>query len=570
MGNDLPRPVDRVVEISEGGNCARQTGQSTLRDSVTVSESRLRTLKVDITARKRSEALLAGESGVLTLIAAGEPLPRVLDALCRVVEEHDGGMLCAVMLVDDGHLRNAAGPRLPEAFTRALEGLEIGPAAASCGTAAYRRQPVIVADIAADPLWEGHRAEALAHGLRASWALPILDVAAAPLAIFVVYYRTAREPSDAERALISRAARLAGIAIERTGAEQALRASEERYRQLITNIPDVVWLTDSQGGMVFVSPHVHRVGGYTAEELYRAGPAGWFGRVHPDDLPLVQRHFVALFGGPGRTFDLEYRLQHKDGRWIWLHDRAVTTYEAHGVTYAYGIYTDITDRKRAEEIRALLLNQVITVQEEERRRIARELHDETAQSLASLLLGLSALQESRTLKGARAQARELHQVVTRALGEVRRLASGLRPSALDDLGLPAAVARYADDFGKSRGLAITVDTAGLGAERMPPMVETALYRIMQEALSNVARHAGARSVRLQLDRFGAMVSMIVTDDGSGFDPDRPPAPATAAHGLGIHTMRERALVLNGTLTIQSAPGRGTRVSVEIPVTEGRA
>ena len=487
-----------------------------LRDSVTVSGERLRALKVDVTARRRGEALLAGESGVLTLIAAGEPLPRVLDALCRMIEAHDDDLRCSVALVEDGS----------------------APAPAS----------------APSP----------------SWTLPVLDAAGVPLATFAVYYRADRRPSDAERALISRAARLAGIAIERTRAEQALRTSEERYRTLITNIPDVVWLTDSRGGMVFVSPNVHRVGGYTAEELYRAGPGGWFGRVHPDDLPLVQRHFVALFGGPGRTFDLEYRIQHKDGRWIWLHDRAVTTYEAHGVTYAYGISTDITDRKRAEEIRALLLNQVITVQEEERRRIARELHDETAQSLASLLLGLSALQESRSLKGARAQARDLHQVVTRALAEVRRLASGLRPSVLDDLGLAAAVTRYAADFGQTRRLAVAVDTVGLGPERMPPSVETALYRIMQEAFSNVARHAGARSARVQIDRFGAMVSMVITDDGAGFDPDRPPAPATAAHGLGIHTMRERALVLNGTLTIQSAPGRGTRVSVEIPVTEGRA
>jgi PAS domain S-box-containing protein len=366
--------------------------------------------------------------------------------------------------------------------------------------------------------------------------------------------------------------RLRTLKVDITGrkrAEEALRASEQRYRMLVTNIPDVVWLTDSAGRTVFVSPHVERIGGYTTEEIYRAGPAMWFGRVHPDDLPLVQRHFAALFGGPGRTFDLEYRIQHKDGRWIWIRDRAVTTYEEGGVTYAYGIYTDISDRKRAEDIRALLLNQVITVQEEERRRIARELHDETAQSLASLLLGLSALQETRTLKGAREQARDLHQVVTRALGEVRRLASGLRPSALDDLGLAAAVARYVADFGKSRGLAVEVDTAGLGDGRMPPLVETALYRIMQEALSNVARHAGARSVRVQIDRFGAMVSMVITDDGAGFDSQRPPAPATAAHGLGIHTMRERALVLNGTLLIHSAPGHGTRVSVEIPVTEGR-
>ena len=540
-----------------------------IRDSVTSSPGRLHSLKVDITARKRSEALLAGESGVLTLIAAGTPLPRVLDALCRVLEEQDGDMVCSVLLVEDGRLRWAAGPRLPAAYVGAMEGLEVGPAAGSAGTAVYRRQPVTVVDIAGDPLWESQRALLLPHGLRAAWALPVLDVAGTPLAVVTVYHPTPRGPSDAERALISRATRLAGIAIERTRAEQALRTSEQQYRMLVTNIPDVVWVTDSQGNTVFVSPHVDRIGGYTAEEIYRAGGGGWFGRVHPDDRPIVQKHLLALFGGPGRTFDLEYRIQHKDGRWIWLSDRAVTTYEEHGTTYAYGICTDITDRKRAEEIRALLLNQVITVQEEERRRIARELHDETAQSLASLLLGLSALQESRTLKGARAQARELHQVVTRALAEVRRLAWGLRPNVLDDLGLSAAVERYVGDFCQTRAIAVEVDTGGLGTERMSPAVETALYRILQEALSNVARHASARQVRVELDRFGAVVSMVVTDDGVGFEPERVPAPATAARGLGIHTMRERAVVLNGTLTLTSTPGRGTRVSVEIPLGEER-
>ena len=541
-----------------------------MRDSVTISAGRVHSLKVDVTARKRTEALLAGESRVLTLIAGSEPLPTVLDALCRVIEEQDADMLCSVLLVEDGRMRSVAGPRLPETYVQAVDPLGTGPAGGVPGVCAFRRQPVIVEDLATDALGEPLRAAAQAHGLRACWALPVLDVAGLPMAVFAVYARTARRPTEAERQLISRAARLAGIAIERGRAELALRASEQRYRMLITNIPDVVWLTDRQGNTVFVSPHVERLGGYTAEEIYRAGPAGWFGRVHPDDLPIVQRHFAALFVAPGRTFDLEYRIQHKDGRWIWLRDRAVTTYEEHGTTYAYGIYTDITDRKRAEDIRALLLNQVITVQEEERRRISRELHDETAQSLASLLLGLSALAEARSLKGARAQARELHQVVTRALAEVRRLASGLRPSVLDDLGLPTAIQRYASDFGQTRGIAVEVDTSGLGEARMSAPVETALYRIMQEALSNVARHAGARRVRVQLDRFGAMVSMVISDDGAGFDPGRPPAPATAAHGLGIHTMRERALVLNGSLAIDSAAGRGTRVSVEIPLAAERA
>src|SRR6185503_65063 len=251
-----------------------------------------------------------------------------------------------------------------------------------------------------------------------------------PLATFAVYFPTPRRPVAGDRRVIDRMARLAGIAIERVRAEEALRESEQRYRMLVTNIPDVAWLVDRAGNTVFISPNVEKVGGYTAEELYRAGSAGWFGRIHPDDLSMVRGHFEALFEGGAAGFDVEYRLRHRDGRWIWLHDRAVATYQGHDTTYVYGLYSNITDRKQAEEIRALLLNQVITVQEEERRRIARELHDETAQSLASLLLGLSALQNARTIKAARAQARELHQVVTRALAEVRRMASGLRPSAL--------------------------------------------------------------------------------------------------------------------------------------------
>jgi PAS domain S-box-containing protein len=539
-----------------------------LRDSVTLNAGRLRSLKVDVTARKRGELLLAGESQVLTLIAAGEPLPRVLDALCRMLEAQDGDMLSSVVQVEDGRLRTAAAPSLPETYVRAVDGLALG-AEAESAAAAFRGEPVIVDDVATDPRWAGLRHAAQAHGLRACWSMPILGAAGEPIATLATYYRTSRAPGQDELRIIARAARLAGIAIERTRAEEALRAREQQYRTLIMNIPDVAWLTDREGRTVFISPHVDRIGGYTAEEIYRAGPAAWFGRVHPDDLPILRKHFAALFEG-GEMFDLEYRMQHKDGRWIWLRDRAVTTYEEHGVLYAYGIYTDVTDRKRVEEIRALLLNQVITVQEEERRRIARELHDETAQSLASLLLGLSALQESRTVKGARAQARELHQVATRALAEVRRLAWGLRPSVLDDLGLPAALERYASELARTRGIAVEIDTGGLGPGRLSAAIETALYRIMQEALSNVVRHAGARRVRLRLDRFGAMVSMVIADDGRGFDPDRPPAPATAAHGLGIHTMRERALVLNGTLTIQSAPGAGTRVSVEMPLAVERA
>jgi PAS domain S-box-containing protein len=530
---------------------------------------RLRCLYVDVTERRRTEALLAGEKRVLEAIAGGGVLSDVLADLCRMVESQGDGLLCSVLLVEGDRLSGASAPSLPRAYVEAIDGLAIGPQAASCGTAVFRRQPVIVADVAVDPLWDTYRVLALAHGLRACWSVPVLDAAGTPLASLAVYHRMPRHPEPADRRLIDRAARLAGIAIERVRAERALRESEQRYRTLVTSIPDVVWLVDRAGHTLFVSPNVEKVGGYTAEELYRAGPAGWFGRIHPDDVPFVRRSFEALCEGAG-GFDVEYRLRHRNGRWIWLHDRAVATYEGSDTTYVYGLYSDITDRKEAGEIRALLLNQVITVQEEERRRIARELHDETAQSLATLLLGLSALQDVRTLRAARGQARDLHQVATHALAEVRRLAWGLRPSVLDDLGLAAAVERYAEEYGRTRGIAVTVQVAGLDEARLPAPVETALYRILQEALSNVTRHAGARRVQVQLERRSGTVALTVVDDGRGFDPGQSPAPATAARGLGIHSMRERAAVHRGALAIESAPGRGTRVAVEIPLAAGPA
>jgi PAS domain S-box-containing protein len=545
----------RVVWVCDSATLVREPGQP----------ARLRCLSVDITDRMRTNAMLAGEKLLLEMIAAGESLKGVLDALCRTVEvQGDDGMLCSVLLVQGDRLVSGAAPSLPRAYVEAIDGLVIGPDAGSYGAAVFHRRPVIVEDVARDPLWERDRLLALRHGLRACWSVPVLDVAGAPLGTVSIYYRTPRRPADADWRLIEHAVRLAGIAVERVRAEEALRASEQRYRTLITNIPDVAWLVDRDGNTVFISPNAEKMIGYTPDEICRNGPDGWFGRIHADDLPIVRGQFDALFASGG-AFDLEYRIRHKDGRWLWLHDRAVSTYEGHGSTYVYGLSSDITDRKEAEEIRALLLNQVITVQEEERRRIARELHDETAQSLASLLLGLSALGEARTVKGARQQARELHQVATRALAEVRRLAWGLRPAVLDDLGLAAAMERYVADFGGTRGVAVALETAGLDGGRMSGAVETALYRIMQEALSNVARHAAARAARVRVERRGATVAMTVDDDGRGFDPAHPPAPATAARGLGIHTMRERAAVLRGVFGIHSTPGRGTRVTVEIPL-----
>src|SRR5215831_6912840 len=188
----------------------------------------------DISERKKAEALLAAEKRLLEMIATGIPLKQILNALCQIIEEQRPGTLASVLLMnrDRIHLDVAAGPNLPRAWTRQMELLPIGPCAGSCGTAAYRGSPVIVSDIATDPLWDvpQHRAAALDHGLRASWSNPVLSWKGDVLGTFCMYYRDSRSPTPEDLELIEVATHLVRIAIERDRAEQALRASEQLAR----------------------------------------------------------------------------------------------------------------------------------------------------------------------------------------------------------------------------------------------------------------------------------------------------------------------------------------------------
>src|SRR5881398_2904307 len=189
---------------------------------------------VDISERKRGEALFAGEKRLLEMIATGVALDKILNCLCVIIEEYRSGTLASILLLrpDGLHLDSVAGPSLPKAWRQEMEKLPIGPCAGSCGTAAYRGSPVIVSDIASDPLWDvpGHRDSALKHGLRASWSNPVLSTKGKVLGTFCMYYRETRSPNSRDLELIDLATDLVRIAIERDRAETALRASEQVAR----------------------------------------------------------------------------------------------------------------------------------------------------------------------------------------------------------------------------------------------------------------------------------------------------------------------------------------------------
>ena len=224
-----------------------------------------------------------------------------------------------------------------------------------------------------------------------------------------------------------------------------------------------------------------------------------------------------------------------------------------------------TELAAKEEMRARLLEQVITAQEDERKRIARELHDETSQALTSLMVGLKVLEQRPDLADGKEALADLRALTAKTLDAVHDLSLQLRPSVLDDLGLVPAMERLVTDFGRTHGIPVAFETNVHGGPRLPPAVETTLYRIGQEALTNVARHSGARSVSLILERRGGVVTLILEDDGRGFDVPRRLAGGGDGRALGIFGMRERATLLGGTLTIESTPGAGATIFVEIPL-----
>jgi signal transduction histidine kinase len=268
------------------------------------------------------------------------------------------------------------------------------------------------------------------------------------------------------------------------------------------------------------------------------------------------------------------RIGARTGMWVPLiaRDRAIGVLEIHDKEGDDARFSD-DDLRLAETFAARAavavelsqrvtrdaLRRVVQAQELERRRLARELHDETGQALTSILLGLKPLEEALADHPARAALAELREHVVVALQDVRRLAVELRPAVLDDFGLVAALERLTESFAEQTGIRVDFHSA-LGEARLPGEVETALYRVVQESLTNVVKHANARRVSISVVRRDSAVAAVIEDDGAGFDQR-----AVRKGGVGLLGMRERLALLDGRVEIESRPGAGTTLVAEVPL-----
>ncbi|MBM1171045.1 bifunctional diguanylate cyclase/phosphodiesterase [Microvirga arabica] len=302
----------------------------------------------DIQDRKLAELTHQGQTRVLEMIAAGRPLDEVLTALCRLAEDQIAGARCSILLFDPerGLLRHGAAPNLPPAYNAAIDLLPIGPDAGSCGPAAYTRSPVIVSDIANDPLWAPWRDLALQHDLQACWSKPILSRSGDVLGTFGFYYAEPRSPTRSEMAGIDAVSHLAALAIERQRSEAALRDSEEHYRYSVELNPQIPWTADGDGNVLTTSPRWTQLTGGSPDGT---ADSNWEEAIHPQDLPLQRQKWLEAVR-TSEPLDAQCRGRLVDGSYRWFRTRAIPHLAEDGTVIRwYGTVEDIHDRKIAEE-----------------------------------------------------------------------------------------------------------------------------------------------------------------------------------------------------------------------------
>ncbi len=349
---------------------------------------------------------------------------------------------------------------------------------------------------------------------------------------------------------------------EQRQAARALRESEERYRELFENSRDAIYVHDLKGRYVSVNRAAEELSGFSREEILGKHYSRF---VAPRYLKDVRKNFcrkldvpvetayettVVCKNGVAKPIEVSSRIIHKDG-------------VAVGVQ---GTARDITERKRAQEALQTYARRLVDVAEAERQKIARELHDEIGQVLTAVRLSLQRIERDCETVSCFPRITEGIEVVDEALAKVRELSWELRPSLLDDLGLAAALRWYVARYTERTGINAEV----LGApvvRRIPPEVEVACFRIIQEALTNTARHSGATEASVYLERKNKHLRLTVSDNGIGFQ-SAALLNGLAASALGLRGMHERALAVDGQVEVNSTVGRGTQVIINVPL--GRA
>jgi PAS domain S-box-containing protein len=543
-------------------------------------------------AQESPEALARLDVKVLAMVMAHAALPEILDTLCTNIEKQHSGLLCSVLLLDaDGKtLRHGAGPSLPKEYTQIIDGIQIGACVGSCGTAAYRRQPVIVSDIATDPLWADYRHLALPHGLRACWSTPIASQHGNILGTFAVYYREPRTPDEEHLHLIAHATHLAAVAIEWDRAQAELRSAENRYRTLVERLPAVTYVAElgACGRWHYVSPQIESMLGFSPED-WVSDSAQWIDRIHPEDREKVLA-VEERFQKNRDLFQAEYRMFARDGRVVWFRDEAVMLPTAEDQPcLMQGVMYDITERKRLED--QLLHSQKMEA--------VGLLAGGVAHDFNNLLMLIQAhnerLREALALNApAEKESQGIEHAVTRAASLTGRLLAFsrrqvLQPQVMDLNVVLSEVAKMLDRLIEKNITLRVVPAPQLWPVKADPgQVEQLIMNLAVNARDAMpeggqllieTRNAEIRSGHPGLRdgvRPGRYVMLTVSDTGVGMDREtqahmfepffttKEPGKGT---GLGLPIVYGVVKQTGGWTHVDSRPGQGTIFEIYLPWAE---
>jgi PAS domain S-box-containing protein len=427
------------------------------------------------------------------------------------------------------------------------------------GLAASQRRVFWTSDYLADeriPQAEEDRDVARRMGLGAMAAAPLRGPRNEVIGTLAISYREPGEVPADDQELLQGLADVAAIAVANSRLWQDLRASEQRYHYLLRHAPDVAWQTDRLGRFTFLSDSIEPISGRSVESLMGQH---FITIVHPDSRSIPEAAYRRISAPPFPEQTYRFFLSDASGRPVPVEMRAVADVEDHEYRGAHGLIRDLREQVRLED--DLRRGAADLASARERARLAQELHDSVTQALFSMTLTTRSVEllMERDPLAARQMLGELRELEREALAEMRALIFELRPANLEQDGLVQALRTHAAGIQGRVGLSVRVDCA-VEDDRAPNDVETALYRIAQEALHNVVKHAEARHVAITLT--GSRdegFRLAVQDDGKGFDPSVIPT----GH-VGIAGMRARASEIGSTLTVTSTVGGGSRVEVAVP------
>ncbi len=526
----------------------------------------------DITQRVRAEELAAGQKAILEMMVTGMPLPDILSQICLMMEARSPGMTCSILLLEGTRLHLGAAPHLPEGYNQAIDGLEIGSSVGSCGTAAFRKEPVFVTDIPTDPLWADYRRLAKTYGFRACWSTPIVSSRERGMVLgtFAMYYRDSRSPKEEDHRLIEMATNLAGIAIERKRGEEALKRERDFIAAVLQTAGALVVVLDTEGRIVRFNRACEQASGYRFEEV--KGQRVWDFLLVPEEMEGVKAAFEDLWtkGLPNTHENFWVRKDGERRRIVW--SNTVILNLRGSVEHVIATGLDVTEVKQMQEQlrRTERLAELGTLASGMAHEIGTPMN--VIQGRAEYLLQRTT--EEPIKKGLAtiiAQVERITKIMNQLLTFARR-----RPIERKPMDWKKTIADCLDIV-QERLKQHRVEVETSYAEPLPlvhadpDQMSQVLLNLVLNAIQ--AMPEGGR-LSLALEPEGPGMKLSVADTGSGmpaetlnkiFDPFFTTKDVGAGTGLGLTVVHGIVEDHGGAIHVYSVPGRGTTFTIHLPI-----